>query len=120
MWLQPIFLLDRQKKRSFRQGYGSLSTVSVEQGSLTLFPLAPQFLWLQIWMNVSLTMLPRTMKDLSASTSVTTMWVATSVLAGLATSYRVTTTRAKVKRNFKRSEGSRKGALHAGRMGEIT
>lgn len=60
------------------------------------------------------------MKGPSASTSVTTMWVATSVLAGLATSFRMTTTPAKVKKNFKRSEGLREGALHAERVGEVT
>lgn len=63
----------------------------------TFLSLPLHFLCLQIWMNVTLTMLPRKMKGLSASTSVTTMWVATSVLAGLATSFRVTTTPAKVK-----------------------
>lgn len=71
-------------------------------------------------MSVTLTTLLRTVKGLSASTSVTTMWEATSVLAGLATSFRVITTPAKVKRNFKSSEGSREGALHAGRLGEVT
>lgn len=86
----------------------------------TFLPLSLHFLCLQMWMNVTLTMLPRTMKGLSASTSVTTMWVATSVLAGLATSFRVTTTPAKVKRNFRRSEGPTEGALHAGRVGELT
>lgn len=69
---------------------------------------------------MTLTMLPAMMKGLSASTSVTTMWVATSVLAGLATSFRVTTTPVKVKRNFKRSEGPTEGPLHAGRVGEVT
>lgn len=69
---------------------------------------------------MTLKMLLRTMRGLSASTSVTTMWVATSVLVRLATSFRVTATPAKVKRNFMRSEGSRGGALHAGRVGEVT
>lgn len=71
-------------------------------------------------MNVTLTMLLRKTKGLGASTSATTMWVATSVLAGLATSFRVTTTPAKVNWNFERSECSREGALQPGRVGEVT
>lgn len=120
MWLQPISLLAKQigklqtriwisKYRQYRPGRFN-----------TFFFLPLHFLCLQIWMNVILMMLPRTMKGLGASTSVTTMWVATSVLAGLVTSFRVTTTPAKVQRNCKRSEGSREGALHAGRLGEVT
>lgn len=62
----------------------------------TFLPLSLHLLSLQILMNVTLTMMLRKMKGLSASTSATTMWVATSVLAGLATSFRVTTTPAKV------------------------
>lgn len=59
-------------------------------------PLSLHLLCLQILTNVTLKMLLRKMKGLGASTSATTMWVATSVLAGLATSFRVTTTPAKV------------------------
>lgn len=58
--------------------------------------LSLYLLCLQILMNVTLTMLLRKMKGLGASMSATTMWVATSVLAGLATSFRVTSTPAKV------------------------
>jgi len=62
----------------------------------TFLPLSLHLLCLQILMNVTLMELLRKMKGLSASTSATTTWVATSVLAGLATSFRVTTTLAKV------------------------
>lgn len=86
----------------------------------TFLPLSLHLLCLQILMNVTLTMLLRKTKGLGASTSATTMWVATSVLAGLATSFRVTTTPAKVNWNFERSEGSREGALQPGRVGEVT
>jgi len=47
-------------------------------------------------MNVILTMLLRMMRGFGASISVTTMWVATSVLADLAISSKVTTAPAKV------------------------
>lgn len=47
-------------------------------------------------MNVTLTMLLRTVRGLGVSTFATTMWAATSVLAGLVTSSKVTATLAKV------------------------
>lgn len=93
MWILLISLLDRQIKRSLEQGYGSLCPADSFDTSP---PLSQHLLSLQIWMNVTLTMLLRTVRGLGVSTFATTTWAATSVLVGLATSSKVTATLAKV------------------------
>lgn len=93
MWILLISLLDRQIKRSLEQGYGSLCPADSFDTSP---PLSQHLLSLQILMNVTLTMLLRTVRGLGVSTFATTTWAATSVLAGLATSSKVTATLAKV------------------------
>lgn len=62
----------------------------------TFLLLTQHLLPLQILMNVILAMLLRMRRGFGASKSVTTMWVATSALADLAISSKVTTTPAKV------------------------